>query len=509
MRMRAGRSPRRSPTASPSCSTSSTHGPRPASLSPLRLPPSRNSPLGDAKPSRSPATRSASGRPPTGISPYPTRSSDWRGRAMAGTDVMEPRSIEDREARIAEIDMRLAELEEEWADRPMGDEARAEWNELNAERDAQKAAVEELRKRRARLQELVGNPNATERARTEAPAYIPSRGSEIYDLPRIRAQARSEDDHRQLLHDNAMRALERAHFPAYAGSRERVQEHLEDLLSRCDDERGTLAKRILATGSPVYDRAFGKLLLRGPMALSAEEQRALSVGTDAEGAEAADNSFTISQPEVSPTRVIADIRFSVEIDQDWPQMRSEISRLLQDAKDREEDFSFVMGDGTGNNPSGVVATLQSGSLVDVGTTGSLSVTDLYNLEAALPVRHRSRGRFLANKSTYQDVRNLGTGSDGGELWVRLASGQPSELLGYPAHEASAMPSQGPNARFLLFGDFSEFLIVDRLGMTVEVNPHVVGANGRWTGQRAVVAVWRNSSLILNHNAFRALTDDGE
>jgi HK97 family phage major capsid protein len=480
---------------------------------------------------------------------------------MAGTDVMEPRSIEDREARIAEIDQRLAELEEEWADRPMDDQARAEWNELNAERDLQAAAVEELRKRRQRLQQLVNNPYATERARPESPAFIPSRGVDIYDLTRIRAQARSEEDHRQLLHDNAMRALERAHFPVYAGSRERVQEHVEDLLARCDDERGTLAKRLLATGSPVYDRAFGKLLLRGPMALTAEEQRALSVGTDseggfavpfqldptiiltndgsisplrqiarvetivgkawqgvtssgitvtrsAEGTEAADNSFTIAQPEVSPTRVIADVRFSVEIDQDWPQMRSEISRLLQDAKDREEDFSFVMGDGTGNNPSGVVATLQSSSLVDVGTTGSLSVTDLYNLEAALPVRHRSRGRFLANKSTYQDVRNLGTGSDGGELWVRLASGQPSELLGYPAHEASAMPSQGTNARFLLFGDFSEFLIVDRLGMTVEVNPHVVGANGRWTGQRAVVAVWRNSSLILNHNAFRALTDDG-
>ncbi|MGV2384147.1 MAG UNVERIFIED_CONTAM: hypothetical protein LOD86_02575, partial [Thermobifida fusca] len=125
---------------------------------------------------------------------------------MAGTDVMEPRSIEDREARIAEIDQRLAELEEEWADRPMDDQARAEWNELNAERDMQAAAVEELRKRRQRLQQLVNNPNATERARPESPAFIPSRGVDIYDLTRIRSQARSEEDHRQLLHDNAMPA---------------------------------------------------------------------------------------------------------------------------------------------------------------------------------------------------------------------------------------------------------------------------------------------------------------
>lgn len=470
------------------------------------------------------------------------------------------RSVEDREERIAEIDARVAEIDEEHANSLMPEDVRDEWNRLNSERDVHVATVAEVRKRKSRLEEITrNNPGAVERATTEAPAVHRKRGDEIYDLTRIRAEARSEEDHRAKLHDNAMRAIERAHFPAHGGRRETVQEHVEDLLARVDDRYGSFAKRVLATGSPVYDRAFGKVILQGPHTLTSEEQRQMALTPDTaggfavpfqldptviltsdgslsplrqisrveqitsktwqgitssgitvtrsgEGVESADESFTIAQPEVSPTRVIADVRFSIELDQDWSQLRSEISRLLLDAKEREEDAAFVTGDGTGNNPNGVVATLDATSEVEETTPGTFAVGDIFNVEDALPVRFRARASWLANKTTYNTIREGAFGSDGADLWVRLASGQPSELIGYPAFEASEMASPGPQARFLLAGDFSQFLIVDRLGMTVEVNPHVIGASQRWTGQRAVVAVWRNSSLILVDNAFRVLFD---
>lgn len=472
----------------------------------------------------------------------------------------EPRSIEDREERIAEIDQRVAELDEEFANTRMSDEAREEWNRLNTERDEHVSTVTELKRRKERLQNLNANQNAVERAQVETPALVRKRGDEIYDLTRIRAESRSEDDHRDRLHDNAKRAIERASFPSVLGARDKVSGQVEDLLSRVDDRHGTLARRILATGNPVYDRAFGKVLLTGVHSLTGEEQRAMSVGggspagseggfavpftldptvvlTDdgtlsplrqisrteqittstwqgitsegitvsrsAEGTEAGDNSFTIAQPELTPTRVVADVRFSVELDQDWTQLRNEIGRLLADAKQREEDVSFVTGDGTGNNPSGVQATLAASSEVLDG--GSFTADTLYTLEESLPVRFRSRGRFLGAKSVYNDVRNLAT-ADGGDLWVRLGAAQPSELLGYPAYEAAAMPARATANRYLLFGDFSQFLIVDRVGMNIEVNPHIVGANGRWTGQRAIVALWRNSSMVLVDNAFRVLVE---
>jgi len=234
------------------------------------------------------------------------------------------------------------------------------------------------------------------------------------------------------------------------------------------------------------------------------------VTRSAEGTEADDNAPTTGQPEITPTRVIAEVQFSVEVDQDWPQLRSEISMLLTDAKEQEENSSFVTGDGTGNNPGGIARTLAGTSEVAMAAAGTLDVEDLYDLESEVPVRFRRNARFLGNKNTYNKVRGLSTGSDGGELWERLGSGQPPELLGYPAHEASEMDSIGDaDGRVLILGDFKQFMIVDRLGMLVELRPHVVGSNRRWTGQRAINAIWRNTSDVLVDNAFRVLVDPSE
>ena len=57
---------------------------------------------------------------------------------------------------------------------------------------------------------------------------------------------------------------------------------------------------------------------------------------------------------------------------------------------------------------------------------------------------------------------------------------------------------------LLFGDFSNFLIVDKIGLSVEIDPHVRDGDGKWIGKRALLAHYRNSSIILNDNAFRIL-----
>jgi predicted phage gp36 major capsid-like protein len=48
------------------------------------------------------------------------------------------------------------------------------------------------------------------------------------------------------------------------------------------------------------------------------------------------------------------------------------------------------------------------------------------------------------------------------------------------------------------------VIVDRVGLSVEVIPHLVGTNHRPTGQRGLYAYWRNGSKVVDANAFRAL-----
>jgi HK97 family phage major capsid protein len=60
------------------------------------------------------------------------------------------------------------------------------------------------------------------------------------------------------------------------------------------------------------------------------------------------------------------------------------------------------------------------------------------------------------------------------------------------------------SKIMVVGDFTNFLVLDRIGMQVELVPHLVGANHRPTGQRGLYAFWRNTSGVLVPNAFRYL-----
>lgn len=223
--------------------------------------------------------------------------------------------------------------------------------------------------------------------------------------------------------------------------------------------------------------------------------------------EATDDAPDFDQPVVRPSAVHVFVPFSMDLDQDWPRLRAELSRMFQKAKDNEEAESFVNGDGSlisggGHNPDGIVAGLPSGS--EVGDGGSFTSQTLYDMEAGddgLDPDFRANATWLGNKSIFNLVRQFDT-SGGADLWERLANGMPPRLIGYPVAESSRM-SATPTTRYLVFGDFSEYLIVDRVGMSVELIPHIFGASRRMpTGQRGVYARWRNSSKILVDNAFR-------
>lgn len=57
---------------------------------------------------------------------------------------------------------------------------------------------------------------------------------------------------------------------------------------------------------------------------------------------------------------------------------------------------------------------------------------------------------------------------------------------------------------MIYGDFSNYVVVDRIGTTVELVPHVFGANGRPTGERGLYMHRRVGGDIVNPNAFRLL-----
>lgn len=476
---------------------------------------------------------------------------------------MELMTVEERVSRQSEIKARLSEIDTEFSGGTLPEETQREWDGLNNEFSEHDRAIDAATRRAEQLRALAeenaggGAGNGHVERGTSRPHV--RRPSDIYDISAVRQQARSLDEMGALCRDNAMRAIEQGRFGG-AIRKEDAQGNVERLLTECDDASGTLARRILATGSPVYERAFGKAMkAMSTNGLTAEEARALALGSNAgadggyavpfqldptviltsdgvinplrsmsrvvqitgkewqgitsagisvtRSAEAADAhivSPTLEQPTVRPTRVTGFIPFSVEIDADWTAMRSEVTRLLQDAKDTEEATSFVTGAGTGTAPGGVVSTLSHYAAVPDG--GTLSTADVYALEEALSPRFRARAQFLANKSVYNDIRQLGT-TDGTDLWVRLADKNPSQLIGYDAREISTMGGASGTNRYMLFGDFSQFLIVDRVGMSVELVPHLFNPTASVptpTGQRGLLAIWRNSSKVLVDDAFRFL-----
>lgn len=481
-------------------------------------------------------------------------------------------TIEEIENRVAEVRSRIAEIDDENAGRRMSEAAKHEWNELGKELMEKEELLEELHARADYVREVAQEGNGSPRRESGAHFNVPrdrAKGSNIWDMGAVRMHATSPEEELSMLRDNAMRALDIGSFPHPEADQARCKEHIEKLIERFGDSDSAseplndLVRRIISTGNPVYKRAFGKTI--AGRALTGEEQRALSLtgasggfavpytldptiiptsnstvnpmralartetiagsnewrgvtagaitaSRDPELSEVSDDAPTLAQPTLTVTKVAAFVPFSIEVGQDWGSLQAEMARLLQDAKDDEEATSFVTGDGTGQNPQGVV----------VGTTGTVAagtaafaVAHLYALEEALPPRFRPRAQFIGNRSQYNRVRQFDT-AGGASLWVYLRDGlnnqvptpgnTGAQLLGYPANEASQMSSALTAAtKILVFGDFRYYLIVDRIGMDVELIPHLFGAtNQRPTGQRGLYAHWRNFGKVLSANAFRAL-----
>lgn len=474
-------------------------------------------------------------------------------------------TVEERQTRQGDIQRRLNELDAEYNGAALPTERQTEWDSLSAEFDEHTGHIAAAVARQQRIAALSGAGSSEGGTPFNgAPAFNQRRStSDIYDLTAIRRDARSMDDMIARTRDNALRAIEEHHYDN-SPDQDATRARIDHLLRTVDKRDGDLARRILVTGTELYDRAFGKACLAlNTHGLTNEERAALAVGTTtaggfavpfsldptvimtnnsvvnpvravarvvtitgkqwqgitsagisvsraAEAAEASDNAPTIAQPTATPTRVQGFVPFSFEVDQDWTQMRSELGMMFEEAKDVEEATAFTTGSGVDPNPEGFITGIRAvgGSLVALAAAGTLAVGDLYKPVNALPPRHVANASWMANKGVYNLVRQLDT-AGGANLWARLAEGRPARLIDYPVYEASAMANGSDlttaNTSLAVLGDFKKFLIVDRVGMAVELIPHLFGATNRFpTGQRGLFAVWRNTSKVLDPNAFRLL-----
>jgi HK97 family phage major capsid protein len=239
----------------------------------------------------------------------------------------------------------------------------------------------------------------------------------------------------------------------------------------------------------------------------------------AEATTAGDMSPTVGQVQIVPQKAVAWVLGSYEALDDT-NFGEQLPGLLADAKDRLESAYFTTGSGT-TVPLGIAAALGTGSRVAPSATGTAfsgtaAYPDVYNLQAALPPRFRNApgAAFVGNIAALNGIRRLDQ-YGGGQFWTNLTTNTPASLLGQPTYEGSDMnavltgtsAASGTGSMTLLFGDFGQFIIADRVGVSMLYDPMLKGTGNAQlpTGQAGWYLFWRVSSNISTTAAFRYLT----
>jgi len=225
----------------------------------------------------------------------------------------------------------------------------------------------------------------------------------------------------------------------------------------------------------------------------------ITASFDVEAAEVSEDTPTLTQPSVDVLMGRAFVPFSIE-SEDWPGLRAELTTEFQEAKDNLEATQFTLGTGA-PQPQGIMV-----GATYLGTTAgsaTLAIADVYTLQDALPARYQPNAKWMASGTILNKVRRL-TGP-GHTTEMPLFTDEGPAILRRRAYENSKMSTSTASAqKVLVYGDFSRFLIVDRIGMNVELVAHIMGGNQRPTGQRGLFAWWRTVSVVRDLNGLRVL-----
>ena len=378
-----------------------------------------------------------------------------------------------------------------------------------------------------------------------------------WDLSEVRTWNRSAGQVANEYRARAISAIEKA-----SGTNAKRREVMTKLIEEWDNSKGDLARQLLVTSSPAYMRAFVKAALGRQASFSREEQQAVeramslsdtaggflvpfqldptviitSDGTfseirriarkvvatgdvwngvssgavsfswDAEGAEVSDDATTFAQPTIPIYKGQAFVPISREALMDEANVAQEVGRLLAFGKDTLEATAFATGAGS-TEPTGIITAL-AGTTAEISsvTNDVFGLVDVYALDNALPARYRQRATWVGHRATYNRIRNFDT-SGGAALWERLGADVPALLLGRPAVESEAVDGAlgTGNDYVLVFGDFDNYVIADRIGTVVDFIPHLFHTvTNRPSNSSGWLAYFRVGADSVNDGAFNLL-----
>jgi HK97 family phage major capsid protein len=168
-----------------------------------------------------------------------------------------------------------------------------------------------------------------------------------------------------------------------------------------------------------------------------------------------------------------------------------------------EAAKFCLGTGTAQ-PQGLFFVPSVGGINLAGVTGAVSATpvitgdNLIDTFHALGQAYRRRASWLTSDTMIKMVRKLKNTVTGDYIWMPgLTAGQPDTILGRPVLVSEGAPVPAVDIKSIMLGDFSRYLITERLGLQVQRLSELYAENG----QIGFKFTKRNDARLVDPRAF--------
>lgn len=198
----------------------------------------------------------------------------------------------------------------------------------------------------------------------------------------------------------------------------------------------------------------------------------------AENAAYAESNPTFDQKTLDAFKLTDLIKVSIELLQDSAfSLEAYIANEFARAFGAAEEEAFCVGTGTGQ-PTGIFTA--DGGTVGVTTANAtkLDSDEVISLVYSLKAPYRRNAAFLMNDETVGIIRKL-KDQNLAYLWQpSMQAGQPDKLLGYDLHTTPYAPKYAAGALAIAFGDFHNYWIADRMGITVQRLNELYSTNGQ-------------------------------
>ena len=139
-----------------------------------------------------------------------------------------------------------------------------------------------------------------------------------------------------------------------------------------------------------------------------------------------------------------------------------------------------------------------------------AAADVYSTIEDLPARWQQNAAWMAELSTVNAIDQFET-ANGAKLFPRVGDAAPV-LLRKPLAEDSNLaahsaidPAATADNPILFVGDWRQYVVLDRIGMSVEFVPHLFNTTSNLPdGRRGWYAYWRVGGEPLSVAAFRVM-----